>query len=201
MADHVHANHTDAHLADDDHNWYPERTMPQGTQENGVDFQHEDRDMNHGSVIRWMVALSVAVVIIFVALWGAFYFLGVSTNEARKLPSPIFAKQQVPPYPRLLPNPFDDVTGKETDDTTGPQQKVIQGPMEYGNAFKARENEQLEKLQMWDPENRTAKVPASIAQSVLQELKAPPAAPGEATGSEVFPSDTSGGTATEDRLK
>lgn len=189
MANHVNVNHTDAHLADDDHNWYPERTMPQGTQENGVEFQHEERDMNYGGVLRWFASLAVAVAIIFTALAGAFYFLGARTREARQLPSPIFAQQQVPPYPRLIPNPFDT-----------PKGMVPQGPVEYGAAFKARESQAMSKVGLWNDATRQPQLPPSAA-AVLQELKSPAPAAGETPGAELYPSDTSGGTMTEDRLR
>lgn len=189
MAEHMRTNVGDAHLAEDDHNWYPERTMPQGTQENGVEFEHEERDMNHRAVMRWVFALSVAVAIIFSALAGAFFFLGQRERETHQLPSPIFEEQQVPPYPRLIPNPYDTAAGT-----------VPQGPVEYGAAYKERENRALEKVGLWNEKTGQPVLPPSAA-SVLQELKSPAPAAGEVPGAEIYPSDMSGGLMTEDRLR
>jgi hypothetical protein len=186
-----HVKTGDAHLADDDHNWFPERTMPQGTQENGVDFQHEDRDMNYGGVIRWLVSLAVGVVIVFLAIAGAFYFLGEREKEVHQMPSPVFALHQDPPEPRLIPNPWEQ-----------PEGAIQVTPFEYRDRMVKTENEQLEKVGLLDGKTELPKLPPS-AQDVLTELNrgATVATPGQVPGTEMYPSGMSGGTRNEDRLR
>jgi hypothetical protein len=186
-----HVKKPDAHLADDEHNWFPERTMPQGTQENGVEFQHEDRDMNYAGVIRWLASLAVGVVIVFTAIGGAFYLMGVREKEALDLPSPIFAQHQRPPEPLLVPNPWAQ-----------PQGAVLVTPFEYREEIVKRENEKLEKAGLLDKATELPTLPPS-AQQVLTVLNqgAAVAEPSQPPGTEMFPSGMSGGQRNEDRLR
>lgn len=180
----------DAHLQDDDHNWFPERTMPQGTQENGVDFEHEERDVNLRAVINWFAGLGAGVLVIIVLLYGAFQLLLNREPTAEELPSPIFAQQQVPPNPRLIPNPFDSVPGKP-----------LLGPIEYGQEYKEREDRILSGLGLHNLDEGVPSLPQEAA-SVLQELnKGSQPAPEAGRPVENYPSDMSGGTEVEDRLR
>lgn len=182
----------DAHLADDDHNWYPERTTPQGTQENGVDFEHEERDANVPGIIRWFAALSGMVVVVLFVLWGAFQIMVRKEQEPPM--SPVFAQEQPLPQPRLIPNPVDS--------PMGPGQLMRQ-PMEYHEDFVEEENGALEKVELFDTATGLPRLPADV-DSVISEL----ASKGGSTGAgsdgfagERYPADYSGGLVQEDRLR
>lgn len=198
MADH-HVRTADAHLQDDDHNWYPERTIPQGTQENGVDFQHEGRDANLRSVINWFAALGVGVLVVVGLLFAAFQLLLQREAGEKALPSPVFAQRQPLPEPRLIPNPVDSQPGQ-----------ALIGPIEYYQEYEAREHSLLSEAGLYDPASGLYKLPEDVTGSVLQELNGgapatartpPPSSPHEMGVSDLYPSDMSGGTLLEDRLR
>ncbi len=191
----------DSHLQADDHNWYPERTTPQGTQENGVDFQHEGRDANLRSIINWLLALSAMVAVVIVLLYGAFQLLLQREEASDQLPSPLWARQETPPEPRLIPNPHD-----------AKPDVPLTGPVEYLQEYRTREDALLAEAKLIDPATGLSKLPEDVTGSVLQELNKGAAAfpPGmapssghgdEESATDLYPSDMSGGTRFEDRLK
>ena len=89
----------------------------------------------------------------------------------------------------------------------------LTGPIEYLEEYRTQEEALLAKSKLIDPETGLAKLPEDVTGSVLQELNkgaAPAFPPGmepssgeveEESATDLYPSDTSGGTRFEDRLK
>lgn len=179
----------DSHLKEDDEHVSPSRTMPQGTQENGVEHGHEERDVNLPALIRWGVGLVVLTVAVQLLLWGVFYLLLAREKTKDRFPSQLFVTKQVPPLPRLVPNPVD-----ASERPAGP----LQDPMEHLQEFRVREDRSLERLGLIDSSTGLPHLPDSALEALVP--------PGDRTGARTpleqpAPSDSSGGLNTENALR
>lgn len=106
MADHLNAGHPDPHLEEEE--YAPARTMPQGTQEYGVEHGHEETDINIKPIWQWTIWLFVSTAIVWVITYAGYNFLQAQAEAHEKTVKPIFATKPELPEPRVLPNPFDD---------------------------------------------------------------------------------------------
>lgn len=171
----------------------PERTTPQGTQEGGVDFGHEEKDVNFGPIFRWFISLLVVTVLTQVML-AVGLNMWVNHEEVRdksRVPSKLFEVRQDIPEPRLLPNRVDS-PASGTQPLIGPGEALV--------IFRERENKELAKHGLLDAESGQ---PAISAQA-LAAATGQPATPSGAAGDpliQAMPSSSSGGTATENRLR
>jgi hypothetical protein len=86
-----------------------EETTPQGTQENGVDKGHDERDVDLGAILRWFMGLAALAAVAILGMWGMFVFLAKREEVKDIVPSPLFVaqRQPQPPEPRLLPSPWE----------------------------------------------------------------------------------------------
>src|SRR2546421_1111506 len=114
------------------HSHAPDHTTPQGTQENGVENQHEGSDINIESVIKWFAALAISSAIISVVLWGVFAYW--TQHPDAPLPSQVFSGSQVPPGPHLWPDP--------SEGGGNPRQPLLE-PQEYRQRIHAQEAAEL----------------------------------------------------------
>jgi len=151
-------------------------TTPQGTQEQGVESGHEERDINIRAVMVWFRSLAVLAIGSVLAMWAMFAVLSAFQEPKDILPSPLFssAQQAPPPVPRLLPEPWEAM-GQEM----------------------GKENIRLQKDNLADERGRS-RLPAN-ALSLVKEAQNQGAAPNQPTWQTMraLPSDSSGGTRTE----
>jgi len=98
----------------DDEEQAPLFTTPQGTQEGGVEHGHEEKDVTFRPLINWFLLLGAVVIVTVFAVWLGFTFWMEHATRSEKLPSEVYASpvQPPPPLPRLLPNPADDAPGR-----------------------------------------------------------------------------------------
>jgi hypothetical protein len=176
----------------------PERTTPQGTQESGVAHGHEAADMDIGQVGGWFLGLAVTCLISMVLLWATFRWWSSTTARNDQLPSPLFARREVPPPPRILPNPVDypenQMTNPRADAPDYPE--TLPGERE-------RQDKALQQLGLQDPSTGLPALPQGAVARVItasQQGKsiAPPPTPGL---EEPRPSLASGGTMLENELR
>jgi hypothetical protein len=171
----------------------PEFTTPQGTQEHGVEHGHEEKDVDFAKTILWLASLGIIVVVCAFLLWGAYSLWQIRAAQADVLPSQVLQTHQVPPLPRLLPNPIDSLRQPE---------RPLPMPWEIGAAVRQRENEELQKHGLWDKERNMPAVPPDLAARVVPGGRQPEPPEGAVNGlMEAMPSYPSGGTATENRLR
>jgi hypothetical protein len=171
----------------------PERTTPQGTQEGGVEFGHEEKDVNFAPVFRWFISL-----IVVTGLTQGMLALGlmewVKHEEKRDVPpSPLFAVRQPPPEPRLLPNPVDSPPSS---------QQPQRGPMETLAIFREREDKALQRYGLQDPQTGAPALPPQAVAAVTAQPASPATGPGAPDALTLpMPSAASGGRAMENRLR
>ncbi|MDF2441709.1 MAG: hypothetical protein JWN98_2693 [Abditibacteriota bacterium] len=96
-----------------DHDQHPTkfngRTMiPQGTQENGVPFGHEESDANIRTTLIACVVVLSSVVVVMMAMAGMFNYLNNREKLKDKDTPALFSRRVDPPKPWLLPSPQQD---------------------------------------------------------------------------------------------
>lgn len=98
-------------MADHDHqptDFQGRSMIPQGTQENGVPFGHEDSDANtHTTMIATVVLLS-STLVVMLAMAGMFNYLNNREKLKDKDTPALFSRRVDPPKPWLLPSPQQD---------------------------------------------------------------------------------------------
>lgn len=198
---HAAAQHGGGHGADE---IIPDVTTPQGYQTYGVGLKHEERDTNVPEVLAWfgrLFAITAAVMVV-VAVGQHQWQKYAESNDI--LPSPLFAVRADPPEPRVLPQPASDEQGPHTD---------LFYPWDLAKREHEAQAKQLQKLGLADEEGRS-QLPMAAVVAVTGGNGGP--IPTQATGSlrpqtvpdqpgadagQTMPSKSSGGTATENRLR
>ena len=180
-----------------------EVTMPQGTQQAGVDSGYENRDINVRALIAWFIALGALILVTIAILYGMFQALVFLERRRDALPSPIFAARQDPPLPRLLPNPADSRARPNAP---------MMGPGEYAIEETFAEDKAVQNLGLMDAGTGQNRIPGNIVDEVAKEGTpgGAPLAGGAAAGGAVsqdpglsmqMPSDSSGGLSSENGLR
>jgi hypothetical protein len=84
-------------------------TTPQGTQEQGVESGHDDRDIDIRAVMIWLRSLAIMAVVAILAMWGMFVGLSALQEKKDVVPSSLYLSEKQPPLPqpRLLPEPWE----------------------------------------------------------------------------------------------
>ena len=151
-------------------------TTPQGTQEQGVESGHDDRDIDIRAVMVWLRSLAIMAIVSILAMWGMFVGLSALQEPKDVVSSPFFLtkNQPRPPHPRLLPEPWEALD-QETK----------------------QENMQLEKYHLVD-EKGDPKLPDN-AVGLVKEAQNQGTAQNQQTWQTMraMPSDSSGGTKME----
>jgi hypothetical protein len=194
--------HLDPHLQAEHH--APDRTTPQGTQAEGVEHGHEGQDVIFGPIFWWFGGLSIFMGLSLIILHVTMGMWTARDVRENQLPSPLFAEQREMPAPRILPNPID--SGLKPMENLQVYPESLPGE-------RRREIEQAGRLGLADktgqPQLPNAIVNHVIARYGTAGATRPGGAAstggaatpnGEAVG-EPMPSDASGGTRSEDRLR
>jgi hypothetical protein len=176
----------------DDH-FVPERTTMQGTLGASVEHGHEEVDVNVRGMLQATAWLAVVVAVCIVLALGFFQFLKGWQERKDVVASPLMRTSRVPPQPRLLPNPVDSPNAR-------------QGPQEFLADHLAKENVTLDKLGLRDPTTGAMKLPEALVGQVFPNIPpsvVAPASQGPAIDglTSPQPSDASGGTRLENRLR
>lgn len=150
-----HSNHHDEHSA-----YAPPVTLYQSEIGAGVDNEHEHEDIDIPGTLKafgWLTAVTVAS---FLLVY--FVFNEVTGDKHRRAvqATPLTLQQPEPPYPRLLPNPFDERARKDD----GP----LVGPIEYRELQDQRDHERLARLGLYDPGTGLMTIPEPIIQRVAK---------------------------------
>jgi hypothetical protein len=184
----------------------PERTTPQGTQANGVEHGHEERDVDFRALVKWFGALGIMMAIIMPVVWFGYQAARPLIEGVDAPPSPVFTQRWSLPMPRVLPNPFDAPVDRVV---SLPQ--PLMGPAGYLVEARRMEEATLDRLELRYP--ATFDDPSKAGQPRLPEraVNAVIAAAGRAaTGARggemsgdlrMMPSGYSGGTRMESRLR
>jgi hypothetical protein len=167
----------------------PERTTPQGTQAQGVEHGHESVDVNFRSLAIWFTGLAVGLAVTFLIVSAAYGVWSAWDVRSQTLPSDVFARQQTPPLPRLLPNPIDN-PGRPL-----PEPPVIM------QAWRQQQQALAQQYGLEGPDGMPT-LPKDIETAVLSSARASAGRAGRPDALQLkMPSGSSGGTAEENRLR
>jgi hypothetical protein len=175
-------SHLDPHLQAEHE--APERTTPQGTQAEGLEHGHEGRDVIYLPIFAWFGGLAIFMGLALILLRATQGFWTVWEDREYTLPSPLFGQQRAIPEPRILPNLID--SGLKPMEHAQRYPETVPGERE-------REAKAAAKIGVQDP---------NTGEPILPD-RAGTGGDGEATRTtrEPMPSEPSGGTALEDRLR
>jgi hypothetical protein len=193
-------SHLDPHLQAE--HTAPDRTMPQGTQSTGVEHGHEGRDIIFRPIFLWFGGLSIFMALTLIGLSATMSLWTAPMERQMEPPSPFLGQRQPPPPPRILPNPWDI--------GLNPMEKVQRYP-ETLPQEREREATAAAKLGLFDLETEEPRLPDQVVNQVIARYGtvgaglppgSSPSGSSAATGLEVpMPSDASGGTSTENRIR
>jgi hypothetical protein len=192
----------------------PDQTTVQWSPGAGVEHGHEGTDANLRSTIHWFLATGLFMIVSIAVLWWVYNIWAGYQTSVEKLPSPLFGIRQVPPEPRVLPNPADSQAHRG-DPTWGPADLLAE--------HRRVEEAELNQYGLRNPTTGAPQLPAGAVDAVLAGnrsgrarmggLVPAPAArvppPGAASASsastapgvEPMPSYSSGGTRPENYLQ
>jgi len=182
---------------DDDHAAMPGRTTPQGTSALAVDHGHEEEDVKIAPIIRWFGVLTGLILFSHVVSFGFYRVLQDIGKPDENRPLRTFSHRSIPPEPRLLPNVADSVRVVNVSDSAIHKFERLKGPGDYGQEELQRGQKALQALGFFDEVNGVGIVPDSAVAAQSTDSNTPMGTLPE----ERMPSDSTGGTGTENRLR
>jgi hypothetical protein len=183
---------------DADHAPIPDRTTPQGTLALAVDHGHEEVDVNFRPLLQWIGILAGLILFSHLVSFGFYRVLEDTGKPDPNRPLTVFEQRVTPPEPRLLPNPVDSVRVPNVSTSAIQKYQTLKGPGDYGRDERKREERALEGLGFFDQGSGLPIIPDAAVATVA--ASAPPAVT-TPTVEERMPSDPSGGTDLENRLR
>ena len=182
----------------------PERTTPQGTQANGVEHGHEERDIDFRATTKWFIGLAVGLALSLAFVWFGLQVTLPMIEGRDRPPSPVFEARWNLPTPRVLPNPYD----APPDRVTSLPQPLL-GPAGYLQEQLRAESAELDRLELQYPGTYEdpnlaglARLPESAVNAVIAKSAGSAAAGGTIDGArEMGPAGYSGGTRMENVLR
>jgi hypothetical protein len=191
-----------------EHETAPPQTTYQGSPGPGVEHGHEGTDANIGSIVRWLGITAVFMALSIVLLTWVFSLWSGYEKRNELLPSSLFGIRQVPPEPRVMPNPAD---------TQAHPGEPMRGPSALLVDHLRIEQAELKQYGLEDPSTGAPQLPPGAVGTVLSANHTgkagkgtagagasgiAPASPPSTTGTtEPMPSYASGGTRTENGLQ
>lgn len=170
---------------------HPVATTPQGTQAYGVERGHEDRDVNPRALFHWFLGLAVAALLTHVVVYAAFRGLNYMDSARDQSPSPLFTVRQLPPEPRVLPNPADAFANPS---------EPMEGPQEAGLDERELQDRELQRVGLENAATGQPELPPNALAVIAAENPTGPPAPG-ASARWMLPSESSGGRVMENAQK
>jgi hypothetical protein len=194
-----------------EHETAPDKTTVQWSPGVGVEHGHEGTDVNLRSAINWFLATGLFMGLSIFVLWWVFNIWSGYETRNEQLPSALYGIRQVPPEPRVMPNPADSAAHRE---------EPMRGPSELLIDHRRAEEAELKQYSLLNPTTGAPQLPAGALGAVIAGNRAgtartgglgpapaarsvsPGAAP-ESTGPgiEPMPSYASGGTRPENYLQ
>src|SRR5712691_10891585 len=142
----------DAH--DFEHETAPDKTTFQWAPGPGVEHGHEGTDANLRSIVQWLLITGVFMFLSIVVLWWTFDLWAGYETRNEKLPSPLFARPQVPPEPRVMPNPVDSNAHPD---------EPMRGPSALLSDHRRVEDAELKQYGLEDPTGAPQLPPDAVA--------------------------------------
>src|SRR5262245_60264417 len=143
------------------HNDRNETTGGRGA--DGAGTLYEPNTVNIPSVVKFLVWLSVAVIVVALLMWGLLHYFDKRKAQEAPPPSPLTPGVRAPPEPRLQGAPGS-----------------VGAPAEDIRQFREREDQMLNSYGWIDRQNGIIRIPIERAKRLIEQ-KGAPATPPSAT--------------------
>jgi hypothetical protein len=143
------------------HNDRNETTGGRGA--NGAEALHEPNTVNIPGVVKFLVWLSVAVIVVALLMWGLLHFFDKRKAQEATPPSPLAPEVRLPPEPRLQGAPGS-----------------VRAPAEDIRRLREQEDRTLNSYGWIDQQNGIIRIPIEQAKKLIEQ-KGFPATPPSAS--------------------
>src|SRR5499426_4816415 len=129
----------------------------------GADALHEPNAVNIPGVVKFLVWLSVAVMVVALLMWGLLHYFDKRKAQEEPPPSPLAPGVRLPPEPRLQGAPGN-----------------VSSPAEDIRQFREQEDQMLNSYGWIDQQNGIIRIPIEQAKKLIEQ-KGGAATPPKAT--------------------
>ncbi|HKQ76492.1 MAG TPA: hypothetical protein VJ810_22550 [Blastocatellia bacterium] len=134
---------------------------------NGPEALHEPNAVSIPGVVKFLVWLSVAIVVAALLMWGLLHYFDARKAEEAPPPSPLAMGDRLPPEPRLQGAPGS-----------------ASSPSEDIRLFREREDQMLDSYGWIDRQNGVLRIPIEQAKRLILQRGLPVMPPGASQGAE-----------------
>jgi len=126
---------------------------------------HEPNTVNIPGVVKFLVWLSVAVMVVALLMWGLLNYFDKRKAQEAPPPSPLAPEVRVPPEPRLQGAPGS-----------------VKSPAEDIRRFREQEDQMLSSYGWIDQQNGIIRIPIEQAKKMIEQKGLPATPPGPSQG-------------------
>src|SRR5262247_4393841 len=145
------------------HNDRNETTGGRGA--DGAGALHEPNTVNIPGVVKFLVWLSVAVMVVALLMWGLLHYFDKRKAQEEPPPSPLAPGVRAPPEPRLQGAPGS-----------------VSSPAEDIRRFREQEDQMLNSYGWIDQQNGIIRIPIEQAKKLIEQKGAPATPPSASPG-------------------
>jgi hypothetical protein len=135
----------------------------------GADALHEPNTVNIPGVVKFLIWLSVAVMVVALLMWGLLHYFDKRKAQEAPPPSPLAPEARLPPEPRLQGAPGS-----------------VSSPAEDIRRFREQEDQTLNSYGWIDQQRGIIRIPIEQAKKLIEQ-KGFPATPPSASQSATAP--------------
>jgi len=136
-----------------------------GRDADGAEALHEPNTVNIPGVVKFLVWLSVAVMVVALLMWGLLHYFDKRKAQEAPPPSPLAPGVRAPPEPRLQGAPGS-----------------VSSPAEDIRRFREQEDQMLNSYGWIDQERGIIRVPIEQAKKMIEQKGLPATPPGASQG-------------------
>jgi hypothetical protein len=130
--------------------------MTGGRGADGAGTLHEPNTVNIPGVVKFLVWLSVAVMVVALLMWGLLHYFDKRKSQEAPPPSPLAPGVRAPPEPRLQGAPGS-----------------VSSPAEDIRRFREQEDQMLNSYGWIDQQNGIIRIPIERAKKLIVQKEAP----------------------------
>jgi hypothetical protein len=134
---------------------------------NGAGTPHEPNVVNIPGVVKFLVWLSVAIIVVALLMWGLLHYFAKRKAQEAPPPSPLAPEVRVPPEPRLQGAPGS-----------------VSSPAEDIRRFREQEDQMLNSYGWIDQQRGIIRIPIEQAKKMIEQKGAPATPPATPPGAE-----------------
>ena len=131
----------------------------------GAEAIHEPNTVNVPGVVKFLVWLSVALIVVALLIWGLLHYFDKRKAQEAPPPSPLAPEARLPPEPRLQGAPGS-----------------VGSPAEDIRRFREREDQTLNSYGWIDQQKGIIRIPIEQAKKLIEQKGAPATPPSASRG-------------------